>query len=1030
MLKYYYENPNVNDQIIIDFYTPQKDTANMGCFNQDPYAITNIKIYFIARDINGDTSLQNISETFDIKLYKEYLNKYQQYCQEVNPTLKQEYYNDAEELRKQLVNTSVASSVYFTQSIVELNIGSITESLWVNGAPNTDSVVKKVSNTETIQYGHFEFTWKPNSSVREGDYYLCFTWQPNSLSTETYSDFVKFYLNSDVANTVATPSHIVSPDKYLKLLEAYTPEMYFTNYANDDVSVDTLNKLNKSIASGFNILENLGLQLQDIQDANATQEPLLVFLSNLFSLKLRTQDPTLWRRQIKTAMPKAKKKGTYEGLKQALSEANIRLVKLDQLWQCGTDFMFAESFQYLGINEFILSNISLPINTTYFEIEFRKKEDSYSASSLSNITITTSDGKSVMKWVGNPLVLGDHIKITYQILPFTNPSDVTIYNYIKTLPLADQRDDRYFDFPKKDWNTRLISEFDSMFGVIVAQKNPITGPTNFGKIRTIFPYSENVYNMDEYNGSLRDSQEPCDIDKNFIEPCRGTISSFFDIVVEIENYSSFRITEYYEILNEYIPLHANLNDHWISASLEDFFIPPEETIETFIVYNGNEFTIAGNAQIMLNRAVYYGPYPINMLRNNLASETVLDTGSTNAYNKIINLFSYGVNFQNIGISSNSSKTFLEITSGVYTGNYTVSNPNGFYIQVIESVAEPINLSNFSYKLSNIFIDDPSFTVTQANKYKLSDASFNYNKYNIKTLWDVSKGYATASYKVRISATDYDIEDVLDNVIYIKDNGSLSNISTYPLSYSILDSSSNIILTSTTGNYLVENYAKVTVNAGLGYTNITQVVNQDTYFYNNGTGIEYKFYSYDSSSNTSFYISGWNLGSGVYSGKILNRVATNTGSLSYYGMKIQKPAGWPVFDIPATTIVDTQNFKENYLVFIGTKPYYFVDDVVDGSGNLTIGGDLMTLKTTGTSLSYELRHYTKASVTSDGVTYKGVDRSGAALYYSDPTGLVIPFAMAGAEEEPTGGPQDQIKNTESISFKIEYSDGKTQEGDIT
>ena len=66
MLKYYYENPNVNDQIIIDFYTPQKDTANLGCFNQDPYAITNIKIYFIARNINGDTSLENIDETFNL----------------------------------------------------------------------------------------------------------------------------------------------------------------------------------------------------------------------------------------------------------------------------------------------------------------------------------------------------------------------------------------------------------------------------------------------------------------------------------------------------------------------------------------------------------------------------------------------------------------------------------------------------------------------------------------------------------------------------------------------------------------------------------------------------------------------------------------------------------------------------------------------------------------------------------------------------------------------------------------------------
>ena len=1028
MLKYYYENPNVNDQIIIDFYTPQKDTANLGCFNQDPYAITNIKIYFIARNINGDTSLENIDETFNIQLYKQYLNVYQSYCQELNPTKKQEYYLQAEELKKRLDNTSISSSMYFTQSVVEVNLGSITEPLWVNGSPNTNSIVTKVSDSETIQYGHFKFIWSPNSSVREGDYYFCFTWRPSSLTTETYSDFVKFYLNSDVANTVATPSHIVAKDKYTKLLEAYMPEMYFTEYANNDVSVDTLNKLNKSIAAGFDVLENLGLQLQDIQDANATQEPLLVFLSNLFSLKLRTQDPTLWRRQIKTAIPKAKKKGTYDVLKQALSEAGIRLVSLDQLWQCGTEFIFTESFQYLGVNEFVLSKISLPINTTYFELEYRKKADPYSASSLSNITITNVDGTSVMKWVGaNPLILGDHLKITYQLKPFVNPSDITTYNFIKTLPLADQRDDRYFDFPRKDWNTKLISEFDAMFGIVVTQKNPIVGPTDFGKIRTIFPYSENVYNMDEYNGSLRDSQDPCDIDKNFIEPCRNSISSFFDIVVEIENYSNFRITEYYDILNEYIPIHANLNDHWISASMEDFNIPPEEVIETFIIFNGNEITVAGNAQVMLNRSVYYGPYPVNILRNNLASEAVIDVGSTNAYNKIINLFSFGTSFSSIGISKNSTKTFLQITSGVYTGIYTVTNPDGFYVQVVESVAEPINLSNFSYKLSNIFIDDPSFTITQENQYKLSDASFDYTQYNIKTLWDVSQGLAAASYKVRISAVDYDIENIVDNVIYIKNSGTLSNVSTSPLSYSILDSTSTVIFNSTSGNYVVGNFAKVTVNPALGYTSISGYVGKNSYFYNNAGGAEYPFYSYDSTSSTSFYISGWSAGSGVYSGKVLSRLTTGTGSLSYAGMKIQKPAAWPVFDIPATTIVDTQNFKENYLVFIGGKPYYFVDDAVDGSGNLTIGGDLMTLKTTGTSVNYELKHYDKASVTVDNVTYRGVSRSGQDLFYSDPSGIVVPFTMAELEE--SSGPIDQVKNTESISFKIEYSDGKTQEGDL-
>jgi len=49
-------------------------------------------------------------------------------------------------------------------------------------------------------------------------------------------------------------------------------------------------------------------QLIDLFDANALHESLLNYLSNLFAIKLRSSDPTLWRRQIKEAIPLFKKR--------------------------------------------------------------------------------------------------------------------------------------------------------------------------------------------------------------------------------------------------------------------------------------------------------------------------------------------------------------------------------------------------------------------------------------------------------------------------------------------------------------------------------------------------------------------------------------------------------------------------------------------------------------------------------------------------------------------------------------------------
>ncbi len=510
----YYNNPKVTDQIEFDFYTPDAD----GCFFADPYAVENIKIYFVERNLNGTKDTLSLVDQFDVSKQKEYLDAQQLACDDPTET----NIANAFKLKKQFEATSIYNSTWYTQADIIFNVGTSTYPVWTAAGPNTDSIISKITGASgEVQNGHFKFIWSPNGTIREGDFYLCWTWAPN-LAGDRFSAYLHFYVNSNISNEVTSPAHIVDPNKYKNLLDSYLPEMYKMSYAKDDLTVPTLDKLNYAIGDGFTVLDNLGVQLVDITDANATQEPILGYLANFFGMPLRSTDVTLWRRQIKTAIPLCKKKGTYDGLKEALSNAGIGLLNYSQLWQCRTNAVFTETFEFTGSYNFTLSYVSLdPTNVTYtpfFSLEKRDPFDtvdtSYQTESLSNITISTSGGISTMTWTGDELYydpvneVGEVIKITY-LLYLPTGAELTRYNIINALPLADLRDDRNFKYPPKDWNTKVISESNSDFSTVVTQKNPFVDYLYFGKVRTKFPYSENVYNMDEYNGSLRDSQKPC-----------------------------------------------------------------------------------------------------------------------------------------------------------------------------------------------------------------------------------------------------------------------------------------------------------------------------------------------------------------------------------------------------------------------------------------------------------------------------------------------------------------------------------------
>jgi hypothetical protein len=128
----------------------------------------------------------------------------------------------------------------------------------------------------------------------------------------------------------------------------------------------------------------------------------------------------------------------------------------------------------------------------------------------------------------------------------------------------------------------VIEEDDPMFSRIIADRHPFHDPVVFGKVRSTFMYSEKIYNMDTYDGSLRDSKNFCDIDRDFLDSCSSCLGSKFSVDLEITNLSTERIQEAYEIIEEFSPFHATLHTMNIRGAIKDFVLSPVDSIESKI----------------------------------------------------------------------------------------------------------------------------------------------------------------------------------------------------------------------------------------------------------------------------------------------------------------------------------------------------------------------------------------------------------------------------------------------------------------
>lgn len=984
------ENPTISDIVYLEFKTTDDD-GNAA----DPYRVDQVIVYFSERNF------------FENNVYK--------------------IPNDVGGVDNDLYPNT------FHRAVPIKVVGNQESPAWLSTDVNNASIVHDEYDSEgAAQEGVFHFEWFPQFA-REGNYFVCYTWTTDTFNK--ISNSYHFFLNGDTQQTTSIPSHFTNPYKYETLLERYLPEMYKTRLGGGDLTPDVLSRFNSAVAQSFTFLENLANQIIDLNDANVVKDNFLPYLANLFNLKLRTQDSTLWRRQIKNAIPLYKKKGTLGGLIQALEQADIVFKKLTHLWQIVSPNTWQEAF-FITSNlesEFELEKTALvdvPLDHNNFELYLRPAgENEYTQLSLDYVEFTST----TMTWVGDNLSVdpislheGDILRVIYKI---KEPDDQSIEDYIRSLSLSDLRDERTFTYPPKNWNVRVIEEDDPLFDVIIPTRHPYFDPVVWGKIRTEFPYSENSYNMDEYNGSKRNSTDPCDIGRDFIDVCTACRSSKYTVDVEIENLSNDRLIEAEKIIEEYTPFHAVLHSINYTGSFSDFILPPVEEVECLMTIKINSVVLSG--QDRFTRTIHDGNFdPVALRRDALAEANSVATGSNGiGHNEALLIYSAEVNFKEVDVYG---ENILEITTGSNAGIYSLNNLQRHYAD-IEHISGgtsnywtfPLDSSEFKFNISNIIYQGTVTSVTRDDLYIFSDENESFR------LSDVDAGW-TITITSGIYAGDYEISETYPNDS-LKILNWPTTSSVIGLSYEVKNLSNDVIFSGTSGKVTVRNRGLVLASANwVDSFNLKP----GNYISLNNYSNQYKIV--EIVSEDSFYIDEYTGSTtGIQTGTLLKRVTTRaTGTFGLRGMKLTTSTNYEV----SLEIIDGENnvvanpvednsFKENFLILIDSN-YYKVskwdgfDIYLEGTSVPLEWGIPISTTTSTTGIIYTILQYVKTSPVvvyesasdTEGYSFERLDRRNREVIQIT-TQTISPFMALGSFG--AGGPTDAIGQTEDISVSIEW-----------
>lgn len=1081
MLKSIEQNPTVVDQVLLELVTPNAD----GCLLENPYKIDSLTIYFIERGFSDSNDNGLIEKYYDAELYAELEAAKKVACQ--NPT--EENLAQVELLQNKLALNTVVEQSYFANARVVYSLGANEYNAWIDDGKPDDYQIKLVPYTQDglEQFGKFVLIWDANGN-REGDYVVSWTWTPYATSpNDKLSSQQRFILYSATNTNASIPTHFTPSNKYELMLDRYMPQVCKMYLTQDDITPEVLQEFNLAVAKGFTFIENISNQLLDLLDANTIPESFLHLLGNMFGLKLRSNDPTLWRRQIKRAVILNKKKGTLTGLTEALAQAGITLKKLTKLWQVVSPYTYQESFiATKGQTTFTLKYSAITPIDENFELYYKANGGIWEQIDISNINITDT----ILTWVGGELAANDQVRIIYKINEIATPEEQAIEDYIRTLPYLYQPEEASSPYPLPNWNAKALDEDDPMFNVIIPVKNPHHDPLLFGYVRTEFPYSENIYNMEEYNGSIRESHSPKDIDKNFInDKCSGNISSSFKVILEIENITNERLLEAVDIINEFKPFHAQLHSINFLASYNEFVAPPLERINKLIHWAKTDITTVCPVQTIFNRSmdntVYNeeahtikqflnGELPvINFKRESLANALTFDTISANIYNDKIMLFApntYLASFPNL---ENSELSYLEIlTPSLNAGKYQIKEANGYYATVIGTPTEPLDASAFTFRLSKEKIRQTAgatgAAIYQDNIYCFyeTDASIDLTACSIKTQQDVESGLSPAPYKIYIPSfsNSFDILESLPNGKLILNNTGLPDVNMSNLAYELRDYNNNTIATGVAGNLYVTKRGRVELGTSTqingqasiptaNIENITNFVSIGDYLLWTGLGDnQYRICGFVATNPHAFYIENYTAGN--VNGQaiiVYERVFNNkTGYFTYQSpylrttanyeeeLKIQNGANPPAVPLEnhfdTTTNKFTSSFKENFLLTLehSGKLYYYSIAEIDGT-KIYLNGPNFNWATTGTTVAVTILQFPKlaASVperlepSTPAYDFNWIDRRGQDIitFEIENAEPISMLTLAETFNKDNDQKMDFIQQQEQIQFKVEWGKKK-------
>jgi len=962
------ESPTLSDTIIFDIRCPLSDDCLPT--TEQPWKVSKVTIYYIKRDYLNDQVKGYEEETYDQDKLAHAEKWEKEAC--VNPT--PDNIKMAQKARQSLDASKVTSLFFYNEAVPVKVFGVDDFPAWLRSDPD-NSILDPVEEDEdgNTQYGVFSLNWEPYDQ-REGDYFIVWHWEQDPAG-DSYTDYRLFRIKTDTAITTVIPSHQTDPEKYINLLTAYQPSMFETIVADTDLTPDVLARFNGAIAEHFTEIEDLGNQLIDILDANVTNPTFLQILANYFNKKLRSDDIALWRRQIKKAIPLYKKKGTLPSLREALQEAGILMLKYTPLWQIISSYTWCEAHYATEDNqeEFILNrNPILPLTgdaATNFELEMRGvDEDDWTilTSDYVSFSYDVDTGATTMTWVGgdlsvNPinLVEGDTIKVTYLINVIPDAAQQTIETYIRTLPLSDQRDDRDQAYPHKNWNVRVIEEDDVMFDLVIPTRHPYSPDVVFGQIRTEFPFSENIYNMDEFNGSLRDSTDPCNIDKDFVDCCTACISSKFNLDVQIQDITNDRIVETLEIIDEYTPFQAILHTLNFSGLISEFVNTTSEELDILVKYSHEETVSGGNIQKIFQRSMeresrvaQAGIVDATVLkREALSSMTSETTGSGTVSNEEIVLYTPYLNLQEIGIDNGvylanpsaytpgSNPNVLEITSGSNTGQYVLSGDTAYHMMTIDAgspdtipeagIAPYLDETEFRFRLSNVGYSNATNNLALSKWVTFTDSNLDFNTLGVKTQWDVDNDpvYTGGPWQLSITSpgvATFDIGKLNSDGSLVIDNltavealllGAWSDIE-----YELLDDSAAVIDDSDTGQTTLHDRATIEVVDGAVTDIRNEYIEIGDYCLYGST--QYPIIEFVDGETKKFYIDDYTGSVGSGSITIYRRIADDVGYVGYRGMQLlvsgsdlENSLDVQNGENPPGTVSDEDRMMENFLVLI-------------------------------------------------------------------------------------------------------------------